>query len=112
MLHRDRDGLICDLAETYGVIDMKALPTDTLAALACGLGPDSRTMRALTGRKLTLQEQLLAMLTDSVRMVLCALAGHEPLPSVYDTLTAAPDTAGSASAADFEAARAAWMKEG
>ena len=111
MLHRDRDGLVCDLAETYGVFDMTALPTDTLAALACGLGPDSRTMRALTGRKLTLQEQLLATLTDSVRMVLSALTGREPPPSVYMALTAEPDTGGSGSAADFEAARAAWMKE-
>lgn len=42
MLAEDRDALICDLAETYHVLDMWALPVPVLAALASGLRDNSR----------------------------------------------------------------------
>lgn len=42
MLAADRDALICDLAETYRVLDYRALPVELLATLAAGLRPDAR----------------------------------------------------------------------
>ena len=111
MLYKDRDGLICDLAEVYGIYDMRALPVSTLAALAAGLGPDTRVMRALSGRKLTLTEQLTAMLVDSVRLVFCALTGADRPKSVLELLTEDPKD-GIRTAEDFEAARAAFLKDG
>ena len=60
----DKDALLCDLAETYGIFDMRALPVSTLAALASGLSPDSRSKRRLTGMKLTSDVMLLAAAVD------------------------------------------------
>jgi hypothetical protein len=49
MLSTDRDALICDMAETYHVYDMRALPTKTVATLACGLREDSRIKLKMAG---------------------------------------------------------------
>ena len=38
---------MCDLAETYGVLDMDALPAHLVATLAAGLREDSRIITAL-----------------------------------------------------------------
>ena len=80
MLRADRDGLICDLAETYGVFDMKALPIQTVAALAAGLREESRIKMHLTGRKATRVETLLAAVLDGVNRItwlLSAVCPHE-----------------------------------
>lgn len=42
MLSTDREAVICDMAETYGVFDYKTLPVPLLATLACGLRDNSR----------------------------------------------------------------------
>lgn len=62
----DPDALICDMAETYHVYDLRILPLRTLAVLAMGLGPDSRTMRRLSGSKATMTETLLAVIADGI----------------------------------------------
>ena len=60
----DKDALLCDLAETYGIFDMRALPVSTLAVLACGLSADSRIKRKLVGVKATTNTLLLACAVD------------------------------------------------
>ena len=42
MLAVDRDALMCDLAETYGILDLYAHPAQLIATLATGLREDSR----------------------------------------------------------------------
>ena len=42
MIRLDRDALICDLAETYHIYDMRSLPLQTVATLSAGLRDDSR----------------------------------------------------------------------
>lgn len=64
-----RDDLLCDLAEHYGVTDLRALPVQTLAALSLGLPAESRTMRRLSGQQLTTQEMLLATIADGVNLL-------------------------------------------
>lgn len=49
MLGTDRDALICDLAETYHVLDMWALPVPLLATLASGLRENSRIRMEMAG---------------------------------------------------------------
>lgn len=49
MLSADRDALICDMAETYHIYDVRALPVKMLATLACGLRDDSRIKLKITG---------------------------------------------------------------
>lgn len=49
MMACDKDLLLCDMAETYHVLDMEALPVRTLAALAAGLRPESRIRMKMGG---------------------------------------------------------------
>lgn len=70
MMQIDRDALICDLAETYGIFAMKALSPVMAATLFCGLRRDSRCMMALSGETLTLAETLDAIIADRLG-ILC-----------------------------------------
>lgn len=66
MLSADKDALICDLAETYGVFDYRALPVPLLATLAAGLRGESRIKRKLAGVKLSRLEMLAAAAVDKL----------------------------------------------
>lgn len=78
MLRTGRDDLICDLAETYGVLDYKALPASMLAMLAAGLREDSRSKMNLSGRKATRAETLLAAAVDGLNRITWLLSGVCP----------------------------------
>lgn len=94
MLRADRDALVCDLAETYGVFDYKALPTQLVATLAAGLGDDSRSKMKLHGRKATRMETLLAAAVDRLSRIawllsfVCPHQG-EPPKSVLNAILGA-----------------------
>ena len=60
MISADRDALLCDFAETYGIYDFRALPAFTLATLAVGLRDDSRIKMKMHGTRITRTETLLA----------------------------------------------------
>ena len=64
MIKADEDALICDMAETYNVTDYRALPIKTAAALACGLGPDSRIKMKISGAKAPTDTILFAAMVD------------------------------------------------
>ena len=64
MIAADRDALVCDLAETYGIYDFRALPVTVLATLAVGLRDDSRIKMHLSGQKVRRSELLLAGALD------------------------------------------------
>lgn len=72
MMSADRDALVCDLAETYGIFDFRALPVSLLATLAVGLRDDSRIKMRLSGAKATRSELLLAGAVDRLSMLLWA----------------------------------------
>lgn len=76
MLEADRTALTCDLAETYGVFDMHALPVETLAALAVGLREDSRIIMKMTGTVITPTQMLLAGIMDGINL-LCWLNSED-----------------------------------
>lgn len=69
MICADREALLCDLAETYGIFDFRALPVTTLATLAVGLREDSRIKRKLLGSQLTMTEMLLAAVFDKLSVL-------------------------------------------
>lgn len=69
MIATDRTALICDLAETYGIYDMQALPVPTLAALASGLRDDSRIKLKMSGAKVDLKTLLLAVAVDDLQFL-------------------------------------------
>ena len=62
----DEDALICDLAETYGVMDMWSLPVLTVATLSIGLGGDSRIMQKMAGQPVNNNIILLAGILDKL----------------------------------------------
>ena len=64
MITADEDALICDMAETYGILDMYKLPVTTLAILACGLRADSRIMLKMRGQSIDDNTLLLASAVD------------------------------------------------
>ena len=69
MIRTDEDALICDLAETYHVLDYKALPAMLVASLVVGLRDDSRIKMKLSGAKAPLEIVLLASAVDRLSML-------------------------------------------
>ena len=69
MISEDRDALLCDFAETYGIYDLRALPVFTLATLAVGLRDDSRIKMKMHGAKISRIETLLAAAVDRLSML-------------------------------------------
>jgi hypothetical protein len=72
MLRLDETAVICDLAETYHVLDYRALPLRTVAALAVGLRGDSRIRQKASGTDLPLNSALLAAAVDRLSMLVWA----------------------------------------
>ena len=65
----DETALICDFAEVYHVLDWRQLPVFTAAALAAGLGPNSRIARKITGAPVDTDTMLLAMAVDALHIL-------------------------------------------
>ncbi len=61
------DELICDMAETYHVLNWRELPLKTAAILASGLHQDSRCRMKLNGMKLRSEEYTAMAILDEVR---------------------------------------------
>lgn len=66
---KDADALYCDMAETYHILDYRALPARQAARLACGLRPSSRIRMALSDSIADSETMLLAMIADAVRIL-------------------------------------------
>ena len=72
MIAEDKDALLCDLAETYHIYDLRALPLTTIATLSCGLREDSRIMRKLRKQNASLIDVLAAAAVDRLSMLVWA----------------------------------------
>ena len=70
MINLDEDALICDLAETYHILDYKELSPKLVATLSCGLSDDSRIKRKIADRRLTLGETMTAAILDKLSQIL------------------------------------------
>ena len=64
MLATDRDALVCDMAETYHVLNMTALPVPLLATLAAGLRGEARIKMAMAKERATQLEVMTAAILD------------------------------------------------
>lgn len=78
MIALDEGALICDMAETYHIYDMRALPAETLATLACGLREDSRIKMKRAGLKYVPLEVLLVRVHDLLLRWFLAHAKKSP----------------------------------
>lgn len=112
-----KSALICDMAQFYHIYDIETYSIQYMALLACGLPADSRTIRKLTGQKLTLEQYLMAGILDSLQeanyltLKKSFKGRHEPPRSVLAQLTGADEdesneVRGFKSADDFERAKA------
>ena len=111
MFWADRDALICDLAETYGVFDYKELSAPLLATLAAGLREDSRSKMNLSGRKTGRTEVLLAAAVDRLSRIAWLLsfvcpAQGEPPRSVLNAILGEPERAGGMNAEIYDSPEA------
>lgn len=115
MIVTDKSALICDLAETYHILNYKALPLDLLATLSCGLRSDSRIMMKLSGAKVTDEVALMAGSLDRLSLLVWANSkdsrtGRNKPASILaqlmdDHTPKDTDILGMDSAEEFEAAR-------
>lgn len=69
MIALDEEALICDLAETYGIFDYKALPISLVATLSVGLRENSRIKMKLNGMKIPTDTLLLASSVDKLALL-------------------------------------------
>lgn len=68
MIAVDEDALTCDLMETYHLANWQDMPANFVATLAIGLSDDSRIKKKISNSKLSLEQGLLALLVDAVRI--------------------------------------------
>lgn len=110
---KHKDELECDMAETYHIFDLRALPVRKLATLALGLSKDSRTMMAMAGAKLTTTETLLCLTVDRLTTLAWlqskdGATGRNRPKSILEEMTKEKpqrEYETFSSIADFEAAR-------
>lgn len=69
MIKLDEEALICDLAETYNILDYKKLALNKLAILACGLRDDSRIKLKMSENILSPNQFLLAGIQDRLSLL-------------------------------------------
>ena len=114
------DELVCDMAETYHVLDWPALGLPLAATLAGGLRETSRTCMALSHVPVQTDTMLLGKITDTLNWLAWiktkdgSKGRNRPAPVLDTLLGTAPKAAatGFSTAADFEAARAEILKGG
>lgn len=113
MLKADREALLCDLAETYRIYDLHAVPVPTLAMLAAGLRDDSRIKTSLSGGRPPRSELLLAAAVDRLSLLVWGMSedakrGTNRPKSVLAALLGEDEDSGDVTAFDtaddFEAA--------
>jgi hypothetical protein len=112
MLSEDRDALICDMAETYHIYNMWALPVETVATLACGLREDSRIKLRLAGMEYIPPYMALIRIHDLLSAYLHSSKSGNP-PVLLGNIAVAKKEEqpfGYESAEDLEAARARFIK--
>lgn len=112
--------MICDLAETYGVLDYRALPVPLLATLSVGLRENSRCRMALSKTRVTTDTFLLAAVVDKLSLLVWSKSedarhGRNRPQSIVRAIAGEnPQEHGDIlsfdSGEDFEAARARLLK--
>ena len=96
MVREDETALICDLAETYHILDWRALPLKTAAALSSGLRENSRIKMKIAGMRADQDTLLLAAAVDRLSLLVWsktkdAEKGRNAPTSIFDMLTSRPE---------------------
>lgn len=115
MIATDRDALVCDMAETYGIYDMRGLPVSTLATLAVGLRDNARIKMKLLGQRVPQETLLQAMAVDALNFLAWAKTepaqrGEKRPASVVDILLGQNKTEQTKSFASGEDFMSEWQR--
>ena len=110
MLGTDKDALICDMAQTYHIFDLSAVPVPLLSTLAVGLGNESRIKKKMAGAKLDIDTALRAAILDRLSNLIWmrtkdGAKGRNRPQSVLNALTEEKQTVTYATGEALEAAR-------
>lgn len=112
MINLDESALICDLAETYHVLDYRSHPVKLVAALSAGLRENSRIMMRLAEMPVEPELMLLATIADRIEMFRYGFSDKKEAPvsiveKFYDgDKLKANGVAGFTTPKEFEAALA------
>ena len=92
MIAADKEALLCDLWQVYGIREPREVPARKLGMLCGGLGPDSRIRMALSGIRYPVDTLLLAHTVDSLRTLIWFQTkdghkGRNPPKKLIDVLT-------------------------
>ena len=115
MIAKDEGALICDFAETYHIFDYRALPARRAALFAHGLGERSRIRRKLSGKGISVETQLLALVADELQVLIWqnsrdGVHGRNRPKSILSALMGETvESVGFVSAEEFEAWRASMI---
>ena len=118
MLGVDRDAVVCDLAETYHILDYKAVPVMTLATLCAGLHDDSRIKMRMMGLRHIAPSFAFVRMADTLTILNYALTAKKgaKMPTLYqDIMTSKQEKRkqdGFSSIAEFEDARKRLIDNG
>ena len=113
MIYLDEDSLVCDFAETYHILDYKALSPSLAGVLACGLRNDSRIKMLMAGQTVNTDTMLSASILDRLSILVWhntedGQNGINPPKSVLNDLLGQKvdrDNLSFDSGADFDAYR-------
>lgn len=61
--------MVCDLAETYHILNYRELSPNLVATLVLGLDDNSRVKRHLSNQKLTIDQMLMALMVDALNFL-------------------------------------------
>jgi len=70
MISLDEESLICDLAETYHILDYRALPPRLVGVLCCGLREDSRIKMKISNMNANVDTLLHALIADKLQILI------------------------------------------
>lgn len=115
MLGECREELICDLAETYHILDMWALPVSLLATLASGLREDSRVMMYFSKINYIPECTVLPQLYDFLRIALSdkkhrPREGEKMVDIMHKKKSIEPKAKGFTSGSEFDRWRSNILK--
>ena len=69
MINVGEDELICDLAETYHILNYRELSPVLVATLSVGLREDSRIKKKITGVSISAEQMLMAIMADNLQFL-------------------------------------------
>lgn len=110
MLAVDKDAVVCDFAEVYGVLDFDGLPVGIAATLAAGLPADSRICMKMCGFNKIPESFALVEIADSLNVITHFLLGDKRQIQLLSTYMSGKQKTQSAGYDTPEAYREARQK--